>query len=1173
MSGSPSDPDDTTQPLDADVIQSDPGETEPLVFGGRELRPGERIGAYVFERELGSGGMARVLLAKTPEGRRIALKVLRANRLETGLGRFRREFHALSRIDHPNVVHVEAYGDLHGHPYIAMEFVDGPDLHRVVRDFKNIDDVRRYARVREILIDICRALAAVHRRGLVHRDLKPSNVLLTRRGTAKLTDFGIVKDLESGASTELSTTLVGTWAYTSPEHICGLPIDHRSDLYSLGVILFAMLTGKRPFAAEGMSGYLVAHRDKIPPRASRVRPSVPHELDEICARLLEKAPRDRFQSANEILFRLEADDPHDNTADHGGWEPPLTGHRDALALVEESVAGLTAGRGGVVRVFGDDGSGKSRVMAAAITRARALGLPVHRYAFPEEGPAYGIALAFAKDLTRDLPEADALEINRLATAWSEGGALRGDTRYALYDLLKRALSKLLEDHPRVLLLDDAHAASPHEADLFRYLVRHLIGAAQLPLLLILAGRKVGEASNVAWTIAETTRDVTLNPLSQADVVSIVESLLGPSRATIKVAERLHAESNGNPYFVSEFLRSLMGQGLLSRRDNGWVLMVDPNDLAEGRLEIPPGIRQMLRSRLDRVTPQGRTVLDALAVAGRPTTFDALLFAVELEEESLLQRLDALIDTGLVRESRRTDDVTYEIVHAKLGDLLRLDLAPQRTVMLHRRLAEALEESGAQDPATLELIGEHFRHADQPARAYDHLVVAARRLVERSMPEEASKLARHATSMEAQARGMLDAKRFTALKLDLLRVTGATQENRGEWTGAAATWKEMLQLADDASDDRAGCDARIELAVTLRRLGETDRALTFAQEALVLARHLHYRKGVAEALLALAALAWDDGDIEQCESLADEGLLTTQGPALANERAQLLMVRSSAQGMRGQLTTAVHGLGEAEQIFTDLRMKTLHVLALANLSELHAWHGEAEEAYRRANDAVRTATDLGYALGRVAGLRARGAAGLDLGRYLPAQDDLLEGLRIAQSLGLQGEVLSCSVALTRLCLDRSDLAGAAQHGARGLEAATVRDPEHYLPLLRALLARAFARSRTDMAVSLLHAVEDSLGSLHTPRRLQVLLALAWGWLAVGDKARATDHAQELLRTPAARAFRMLSLEARALLASTTAGEEARRHKRIGAELAKEFVESLPITTSDEVRKRAIFRYLE
>ena len=128
---------------------------EPLKMGGLELKPGAVIDGFVYMREIGSGGMARVLLARNPAGELVALKVLRQSRFRTGLVRFRREFRALSRINHPNVIRVHCYGDVHGHPYIAMEYVDGPDLHSLIRSFRAWEPQKRWRRCEEILVWTC----------------------------------------------------------------------------------------------------------------------------------------------------------------------------------------------------------------------------------------------------------------------------------------------------------------------------------------------------------------------------------------------------------------------------------------------------------------------------------------------------------------------------------------------------------------------------------------------------------------------------------------------------------------------------------------------------------------------------------------------------------------------------------------------------------------------------------------------------------------------------------------------------------------------------------------------------------------------------------------------------------------------------------------------------------
>src|SRR5690606_357875 len=128
------------------IRKTPPPADDPIEMGGVILSPGSRIGNYVFLREIGAGGMARVLLAKDPGGQPVALKVLRKNRFKTGLVRFRREFRALSRINHPNVIRVEAYGDLYGHPYIAMEYVEGSDLHALIRGFRTWEPPKRWKR-------------------------------------------------------------------------------------------------------------------------------------------------------------------------------------------------------------------------------------------------------------------------------------------------------------------------------------------------------------------------------------------------------------------------------------------------------------------------------------------------------------------------------------------------------------------------------------------------------------------------------------------------------------------------------------------------------------------------------------------------------------------------------------------------------------------------------------------------------------------------------------------------------------------------------------------------------------------------------------------------------------------------------------------------------------------
>jgi tetratricopeptide (TPR) repeat protein len=1151
---------------------------EPLEMGGVVVHPGSRIGSYVFLREIGSGGMARVLLAKDPAGQLVALKVLRHNRFKTGLSRFRREFRALSRINHDNVIRVQAYGDLHGHPYIAMEYVDGPDLHTLTRGFRAWEPERRWRRCEEILVDLCRALAEVHKRGLVHRDLKPSNVLITSDGTCKLTDFGIVKDLDPSHDPHLSTTLVGTWAYASPEQITGNPIDHRSDLYSLGVILFAMLTSKRPFVANDMAGYLALHRDRPAPAPRDVNRHIPAHLDEICRRLLQKAPRDRFQSAREILFRLEAEERVPMPTSTDGWEPPTVGRDLELEAIGNAVAALTDRRGGVLVLEGDDGAGKSRLLDGAVERARNLGIPFHRDEYRTQGPVFGVLVKMAREVVRELGRAAPSGLSEQLKAYTSDDAIRGDARYALYDAAREALRIALERGPRILLLDDLHAAHVRSLHLLSFLVRALLGKEKLPLLVVATLRPRANPAADAFAAGEDLglepQEILVGALSREEITEIVSGLVGESLSARLLAHRLHKETEGNPYFVTEFLRSLLAKKVIVRQGEGYRLTARPDAITDGHLEIPLGVRQMMKSRLDAVDRDDRPVLEVLSVAARELDLDVLLDILddEEDEEDVLDALDRLLAGGIVRERRSGELVTHAVTHQKFADVVYRDLKPERRATLHRRMAAALEVHYANHPSAMEIVGEHYRKAGDAGRAYRYLVAAAKRLAERSLVQDAWDLTEKAGSLEHMAMAHLPPDDFRAFRRDNLNVRAQVHYNRAEWSDAEGAYRAVLNLAEEDGDAKMATIARLRLATVLRRHGDYPNSQAFAEQALEASRRLHFREGVAEALHCMAALAWAEGRLDTCEQLANEGLLIAQGAHLAEQRASLLLALTAAQATRGSLASATTGLTEAEGIFRELRMKRPRCLALANIAELLTWQGEPVQARQRAHIAVQLAVELDYKLGRTAAERAMALAALDLGLFQEAEQGLLRAASMARTIQLDEEILACHVGLAQLFLELQQPGQALEWADRGIQHAEAgMDPERTLPLLQALSARAL--DAHDLAQERLEAAEDVVPTLPIPRRTHVQLALAWAWHAHGKPEIARARARTVMHTAGSRGFRLLSLEARALMAMLSEGEEQETHRAVGQELARDFTSSLPADMARAFAKRPFLLHFD
>jgi eukaryotic-like serine/threonine-protein kinase len=258
-------------------------------------------GRYRVIERLGSGGMADVYSAEdTQLGRRVALKLLYRRFAEDAefVERFRREASSAAGLQHPNIVGVFDRGEWDGTYYIAMEYLAGHTLKQLVREHGAMPPELAV----DITIQVLRAAKFAHKRGVVHRDIKPHNVILDEEGRAKVTDFGIAR---AGASDMTETgSIMGTAQYLSPEQAQGKPVSPRSDLYSIGVMLYELLTGKVPFDAESPVTIALRHVSDTPVPPSQLNPAVPPALDAVVLRALEKEPADRFADADAFAAAL-----------------------------------------------------------------------------------------------------------------------------------------------------------------------------------------------------------------------------------------------------------------------------------------------------------------------------------------------------------------------------------------------------------------------------------------------------------------------------------------------------------------------------------------------------------------------------------------------------------------------------------------------------------------------------------------------------------------------------------------------------------------------------------------------------------------------------------------------------------------------------------------------------
>ena len=304
-------------------------------------------GRYHIVERIAAGGMGEVFRAHDAVlAREVAIKVLHRSLAgdQAFVDRFRREARAAAGLSHPNVVAVYDWGAVDGVYYMVMEYVRG----RATRELLNVSGRLEPAQAAEIIRQTLRALGHAHRQGLVHRDIKPENILVTTEGVVKVTDFGLARAYADGRQTQAGT-VTGTVQYLAPEQIRGEPADPRSDLYSLGVVTYELLTGKLPFTGETAMSIAYKHLSDRVPTPSAIVSSIPAELDGFVASATERDRELRPESADEMRRDLEA------------IEPSLSPARSLASLVAD-----------MPEVVADDGERTQAVALAAPTQTQTI---------------------------------------------------------------------------------------------------------------------------------------------------------------------------------------------------------------------------------------------------------------------------------------------------------------------------------------------------------------------------------------------------------------------------------------------------------------------------------------------------------------------------------------------------------------------------------------------------------------------------------------------------------------------------------------------------------------------------------------------------------------------------------------------------------------------------------
>ncbi len=750
------------------------------------LTPPELPG-YEILGELGRGGMGVVYKGQDHRlGRLVALKVLHGPhcRDPEALDRFRREARTASALNHPHICTIYALEEHGGQPFLVMEFIEGHTLRARVGAGPPLAQLVRW------IGQVARALGAAHASGIVHRDIKPENLLVRPDDVVKVLDFGVARLLPESALRAFTPTckatdpgtLIGTVRYMSPEQARCEAVGSPADLFSLGIVLYEMATGRHPYEAASAVGTLNALIEDQPPAPSLLNQKLPGALEGLMLRMLEKDPR-RRPTADEVAASLDGLErathlPLNTTGI--GWEggsqpagkPRPVGRRRELAELDKGFASALAGRGLLACVTGEPGLGKTTLFESFLEDLLRRGHAFHlargccseRLAGSE---AYLPVLEALESLLRGPGGAALAEtLKRLAPNWygqvipraaddSSFSRRTAEAPTSTQERLKRELITFLEEvghaRPVVFFLDDLHWADASTVDLLVYLASR---AGSLRLLLV-ATYRPAELLRSHHPFCPVQLDlqgrglcrmIVLEFLSQSDVERYL-SLAFPGHAfPTGFAAMVHAKTEGNPLFLVDLLQYLRDRNVLAEEGGRWVLAQAVPDL--GR-DLPQSVRCMIRRLIDQLTDDERRLLLAASVQGQE--FDAAVVAevLALDATEVEERLEVLDRVhGLVRRvgeyqlPDRTPTLRYAFVHALYQNALYEGLQPTRKVALSSAAARALlqhhGETGGGVTAELALL---FEAARDGARAADFFLRAAQKAFRVFANQEAAALAR------------------------------------------------------------------------------------------------------------------------------------------------------------------------------------------------------------------------------------------------------------------------------------------------------------------------------------------------------------------------------------------------------------------------------------------------
>ncbi|MBC7475125.1 MAG: protein kinase, partial [Candidatus Sericytochromatia bacterium] len=679
---------------------------------------------YKIIKKLGEGGMGTVYQVEdTSNSNIVAFKILSkqiADSPETLL-QFKQEFRVMNQLKHPNTVNVFDYGLMPDKsPYLTMEVVPGNEL----ADVKNID----YKEICRILTQLCQALSFIHSRLLVHCDIKPQNIRIKDDGSVKVMDFGLMNQLGLRSNGQIT----GTVDYLPPEIPTGGIINASSDLYSVGVMAYEMVTGKLPFEGTSVLEVIRAHINSPVTPPSQIVDDIPLKLEQIILKLLEKSQQERYQTAAQVivdLSELSGEDVVNESIEQKRSylnSSVLVGRDKELKILESALNSVNKNNGKAIFVAAPAGVGKSRLVQEFKLQVQLAEHPfLTGHCFEQGMSAYKpLADAFKQILilttkeelvkygdvlVKILPELQ--EKGFVALPNLEGIA----EKLRLFDTIIAWLTDVSCRETLVIFIDDLHWIDQASIDLLNTCIRDL-RKSKVMFMGTFRDDEVPAGHPLWQTIEEElTQVVKLESFTSEDIRNLIKAMLGSVELKMDFVDRVKNATGGNAFFISEVMRYLVEENILQIKFGTWHLPADYSSW-----ELPTSIEATVNRRLNSLSPKAMELIRLAAVAGRKLRLSLFKAVSNWEEEDIFAAIDELIE----RQFLNRLDHEYLFPHDRVRETLYDSLESEKRKELHQRVAETIE---IENPNQLiNISGElayHFSRSNETKKAVKYLLMA------------------------------------------------------------------------------------------------------------------------------------------------------------------------------------------------------------------------------------------------------------------------------------------------------------------------------------------------------------------------------------------------------------------------------------------------------------------